>query len=122
MGPPILFTSLYRWLIMGTCRSIINIPKTKSVVQDPSSPDNRLVLFRVPEFCLSPCPLRIVCELMSRLKKADLSEPVQDFLKTHDATGTTHDITLDYDLWNAGGVVSPCESASMNTEDLTRYR
>lgn len=37
-------------LTTGTCRSIINIPKTKSVVQDPSSPDMRLVLFRVADF------------------------------------------------------------------------
>ena len=37
-------------LIAGERRSIINLPKTKSVVRDPSSPDKRLVLFRVPEF------------------------------------------------------------------------
>jgi len=37
-------------LIVGTSRSIINIPKTKSIVHDPSSPDKRLVLFRFPEF------------------------------------------------------------------------
>jgi hypothetical protein len=39
------------WLIAGPCRSIINIPKTKSIVHDPSNPDKRMVLFRVPEFC-----------------------------------------------------------------------
>ena len=39
-----------RRLTTGTCRSIINIPKTKSIVQDPSNPQKRLVLFRVPEF------------------------------------------------------------------------
>jgi len=37
-------------LIPGPRRSIINIPRTKSVVHDPSNPDKRLVLFRVPEF------------------------------------------------------------------------
>ena len=41
---------LHNRLTVGTCRSIINIPKTKSIVPDPSSPDKRLVLFRVPEF------------------------------------------------------------------------
>ena len=53
------FACPYHWLTAGTCRSIINLPKTKSVVHDPSTPDKKLVLFRVPEFgqllwCCSP--------------------------------------------------------------------
>ncbi|KAF9650538.1 hypothetical protein BDM02DRAFT_3154834 [Thelephora ganbajun] len=66
--------------------SIINIPKTKSVVRDPSSPDKRLVLFRVPEL-------------------ADLCEPAQSFLKLHDVATTTHDIDLDYNFWNADEIL-----------------
>ena len=44
------FVHFHGLLIAGGHRSIINLPKTKSVVHDPSSPDKRLVLFRVPEF------------------------------------------------------------------------
>ena len=43
-------SGFYSWLIPRPHRSIINIPKTRSVVHDPSNPDKRLVLFRVPEF------------------------------------------------------------------------
>ena len=49
----------HNWLTARTYRSIVNLPKTKSVISDPSSPDKKLVLFRVPEFgqfmrCCSP--------------------------------------------------------------------
>ena len=36
------------------------------------------------------------------LKQADLNEPAQKFLKSHDLITTTHAIDLDFDFWNAG--------------------
>ena len=84
-------------------RSIINMPKTKSVVQDPSNPDRKLVLFRVSEFGRSAFLVyKIGCVLMNRFKQADLGEAARKFLKWHDATITTHDIDLVYHFWNAG--------------------
>jgi len=43
-------TAGFHSVLTGLRRSIINVPKTKSVIHDPSNPDKRLVLFRVPEF------------------------------------------------------------------------
>lgn len=95
-----------RRLTTVTYRSIINIPKTRRIVQDPSDPQRRLVLFRVPEFGLFLFHSGIGCELMNRFKQADLNEPAQKFLKYHDVATTTQDINLDYDFWNAGETIS----------------
>jgi hypothetical protein len=97
---------IHRLLITSVRRSVINIPKTRSVVQDPSNPDKRLVLLRVPEFGLFLSPLDIGRGLMNRFKQADLGEATQKFLKWHDVTTTTHDIDLGYDFWNAGETAS----------------
>lgn len=43
-------TAGFHNVLTGLRRSIIDVPKTKSVIRDPSNPDKRLVLFRVPEF------------------------------------------------------------------------
>ena len=97
-----VFGHRHDWLITSDCSSILNLPKMKSVVPDPSDPQGRLVLFRVPEFGRFSCRLGIGYELTNYLKQADLNEPTQEFLKFHKVTNTTHDIDLDYNFWNAG--------------------
>ena len=49
-------------------------------------------------------------ELTGCLKKADLSEPAQKFLKSHNVATTTHGIDLDYDFWNAGEIACTSEN------------
>ena len=74
----------------------------KSVVPDPSDPQGRLVLFRVPEFGRFSCCLGMGYGLTNCFKQAGLDEPAQEFLKFHNVNNTTYDIDLDYDFWNAG--------------------
>jgi hypothetical protein len=51
-----------------------------------------------------PCPLYTGCGLTNCLKQADLSEPAQKFLKSHNVATTTHGVNLDYDFWSAGEI------------------
>jgi hypothetical protein len=106
----------------GAYRSIINIPKTKSIVQDPSDPQKRLLLFRVSEFGQFPFKSGIGCGLMSGFKQADLNEPAQKFLESHDLATTTQDIDLDYDFWNAGEATLQLGPLRMSADCRARGR
>ncbi|EPQ60251.1 hypothetical protein GLOTRDRAFT_102061 [Gloeophyllum trabeum ATCC 11539] len=68
-------------------RSIINLPKIRSVVPDPSdSKDTRLVLFRVSE-------------------NADLPPEAQDFLREQSADILRYNLDLNYDYWTADEIL-----------------
>lgn len=59
---------------------------------------------------MMPCPLHTESWLTGCLKQADLSEPAQKFLKSHNAATTMHGIDLNYDFWNAGEIARTSEN------------
>ncbi|KAI0334419.1 guanine-N-1-methyltransferase [Cubamyces sp. BRFM 1775] len=65
-------------------RSLIDVPKVKSVVRGPG--EERFVLLKYSD-------------------QADLTPEVRDFLKAQSAELVTHDITFGYDYWSADEII-----------------
>ncbi|TFY72402.1 hypothetical protein EVG20_g571 [Dentipellis fragilis] len=67
-------------------RSIMNLPKVRSVVSDPADSNDRLVLLRVQH-------------------EADLSPEARTYLEHQNAVLTTYTLELDYDYWTADEIL-----------------
>lgn len=92
-------------LILHGIRSLINLPKIRSVDVDPSDPDgDRLVLLRVSEEGMNMhCPSWHATQIDTLpCKSAELSPEASQFLKAETNGLVPYTINLDYDYWTAG--------------------
>jgi hypothetical protein len=93
------------WLMGFYPRTLLNIPKKRSVEPDPSDPSGRLVLLRVSDDRTHFNPIILSTSFLIwflfRVVE-DLSLPAKEFIKKEGKGLTKYVVELDYDYWGAG--------------------